>query len=246
MEQMFRRSLGVYRDGGLASLLRSSRAYVLNGIEDAYLKYKYRLKYGDVAPRPAERRWVDPRHLEYTLEHSRIYNRNDRIPNYGILDGDWDLHKGYWRTSTVWGGLIERFEEGKRWEDTSYYQLSMEKLRANEYVGYLDGPQTTENFERYLEELDRLYEDMKHNGYDPSSVITVYIGRDGDWIVGHGNHRRALANVLGIESVPVEIKYRHQRWQNIRQRIHRADSIEQVRDIEEFLEHPDTPAVTSD
>lgn len=204
-----------------------------------WLKQKYRLKYGDLAPQPDEIMWIDPQEIEYTIEHRHLREEKESLPNYGVIGGCWDLHKNYWRDSPVWGGLVERFEEGKRWENTSYYQFTLDRLESNEDAGYLDGPQTRENLDRYTSHLDDLYRDMKNCGYDSSSVITVHIGRNGEWISGHGNHRRTLASILGIESIPVRIRFRHEKWQNIRRRIYYADSLDEISDIEEFLHHPD-------
>lgn len=241
MVKIFRRSWRLYQNEGVASFFASSKDYILNRVEDRWLKYRYKLEYGDVAPRPDERLWVDPRALEYTIEHSHLREKSDGCPNYGVLGGAWDKHKNHWRDSVVWSGLRERFEDGKPWEETSYYQFTLDRLESNEYAGYLDGPQTKEHLERYTTYLDELYSDMKNNGYDPSSVITVHVGRNGEWIVGQGNHRRTLANIIGIESVPVRIRFRHEQWQDVRLQVARADSVDAIPDVQRFLGHPDVP-----
>lgn len=239
MARMFRRSVSVCRDEGVVPFFIASKKYVLNTMEDIWLYYKYRLKYGDLAPRPDERLWIDPKELEYTIEHSSLYNERESVPNYGVLNGSWDLQTNYWRDSPVWGGLVERFEEGKRWENTSYYQHTVKRLKdPDKYAGYLEGPKTKENLDQYVSYLDRLYKDMKSNGYDSSSVITVHIGREGEWIVGQGNHRRTLASIIGIESVPIRIKFRHRKWQNTREKIYNADSKGEIERID-LLQHPD-------
>jgi hypothetical protein len=188
--------------------------------------------------------WIDPTELKYTIASRYIYDEHREYPRYGILDGSWDQHKNAWKESRVWGGLQQRFEEQKDWEDTTYYRHSMDKLRSGEHVAYLDDRQTVTEFERYLDYLDELYLDIEENGYDPTSIITVHIGRDGEWMVGHGNHRRTIASIIGVESVPVRIKFRHEKWQDRRQRFYDADTVEEIRDADEFLSHPDIPEMT--
>lgn len=245
MPGLIARSVEIARDDGLVSLALSSKEYIYAKIKDQRLKYEYKKKYGDIAPRPDERLWIDPQNIDYTISSEDMYEDNREYPGFGILGGPWDQHKNYWRESVVWAGLKERFEEGKPWEETSYYQFSMEKLKSGESIGYLDGPQTVENFEGYLDVLDELYKSLKQEGYDPSSVITVHVGRDGEWIASHGNHRRTIASIVGIESVLVRVKFRHRKWQDIRRRFYEADSIEEVRDVQQYLNHPDIPDVTS-
>lgn len=245
MAEIVMRARDVFHDEGLVSLLYSSKEYISDRLEDHWLKYRYRLEYGEIAPRPDERLWIDPRNISYGIYSGYLYREGRTYPNYGILDGSWDQRKKPYAESSVWGGLRERFENGTPWEETAYYRTGMEQLESGDSVGYLDGPQTVEHFERYLDELDELYEDIRDNGYDPSSVITVHVGRDGEWMVGHGNHRRTIASVVGVDSIPVRVKYRHEKWQDRRRRFYEADSIEEIDDSREYLSHPDIPAVTS-
>lgn len=238
------RARSILSEEGILSLAESLKQYASAALEDQWLKYKYKLEYGTIAPRPNERLWVDPTVLDYSIPASGLYGYDRKYPRYGVLDGSWDQHKGEWRKWEVWLGLRDRFAENVPWEETAYYQHAVSKIESGESVGYLDGPQTKANFESYLDDLDKLYEDMKHNGYEPSSIIIVHIGRDGEWIVGQGNHRRIIASVLGIDSVRVRVKYRHAQWQARRRRFYEADSPDELSDYEEFRSHPDLPEVT--
>lgn len=231
------------RDEGVFSLLQSSKAFTFSKVEKKWLQYKYRRKYGPIAPRPNEQLSVDPQNLDYSISAGKMYEDDREYPAYGILSGSWDQHKNPWRESRVWNGLRERFEENRPWEETTYYQWAVDRLEERGEVGTLDGPQTMENLRSYLEYLDGLYRDIKYNGYDPSSVIRVHIGRNGEWIVGHGNHRRTIASILDVDSVPVWITFRHKQWQDRRQMFYQADSVAELPDAEEFLSHPDIPDV---
>lgn len=236
--------LAIYRDEGLFELVDSSTDFISGRIKDKWLKYVYKLKYGDLAPRPNEILWVDPQRIDYSIAAGNMYDDDWIYPRFGILDGEWDAHKSRWRESRIWGGLAQRFEEKKAWEDTTYYQSSIERLEAGAPVPYVDGPNTREHLWEYLNELDKLYEDIKTNGYDPSSAIVVHLGRNGEWIVGQGNHRRTIASIIGIESMPVRIRFRHRTWQDIRRAFYDVDLIDEIPHLEEHLHHPDTPEVS--
>ncbi len=240
-----KRARDILHDDGLLSLARSSTRYASATLEDQWLKYKYKRRYGEIAPRPNERLWVDPTNLEYSISASDMYDDDREYPRYGVLAGSWDEHKGLWRESRLFGSLRDRFVEDVPWEETYYYQHAVNEIASGGSVGYLDGPQTRANLEAYLDELDELYEDIRDNGYDPSSIISVHIGRNGEWIVSHGNHRRTIASILDVESVPVWVKFRHAEWQDRRRRFHRADSPDEVAEYEEFRSHPDLPEITS-
>ncbi|GAB7020346.1 hypothetical protein JCM18750_32070 [Halostagnicola bangensis] len=203
------------------------------------LRAKYAMRYKALAPTPTETVSIDPKRIDYSLGSRHV---PEGSPQFGVLSGDWDLQKTHWREgNSSWEELRERFEAGKAWEETEYYRTAVRKLRSGQSLGRLDGPQTVDNFRTYLEELDALYENVAANGYDDSSVITVSIGRRGEWMVNHGNHRRTVARLLDVESVPVRIRYRHRRWQHIREQFYRTDSLDSLNVPERYIDHPDIP-----
>ncbi|WP_336135423.1 hypothetical protein [Natronomonas amylolytica] len=238
------RSLEIYRDEGLFELADSLTDFVSSRIRDEWLRYVYKQQYGALAPQPNEILWVDPQHIEYSTSASKMFDEDRTYPRFGILDGDWDTHKYRWRDSRLWSGLCERFEDGNAWEETTYYQFSIERLEAGDPLPYLDGPNTRQHLWEYLDALDALYEDIQTNGYDPSSAIIVHLGRNGEWIVGQGNHRRTIASIVGVDAIPVRIRFRHRKWQDIRRAFYDADSTDEIRHLDEHLHHPDTPEVS--
>lgn len=240
MGDTVRRARQVYEQEGLLSLLGSAIQYTSRGITNTWWKYLYQVKYGEIAPRPNEILQVDPEALDYSIWSEFLPSNR---PPLGIIDGSWDLQKEHWR-ETWCDGLRERFEEGKAWEETVYYQEAMERFREGKPVGYFDGPNDPSRFEASLGDIDELYERIQRNGYDPSSIITVYIGRDGEWIVGHGNHRRTIARILGVESIPVRVRYRHKEWQELRRRVYKNESIDDC-ETTDIHSHPDLACIHS-
>lgn len=240
MQMLLRRGWEKYRADGIAALIDAGTQYLWSAIADARLYAKYRHQYGTLAPRPNERLWLDPTTIDYSIWSGYLPKPANR-PIYGVLDGNWDLHKSHWR-DTFCEGLRERYVDGAPWEETIYYRNAIERLRSGDTVGYLDGPQTEQNFLQQLEAVDALYYDIKENGYDDDSTIVVYIGRDGTWMVSHGNHRRTIARILGIKTIPVRVKYRHAQWQAIRQRFYSATDRCDIAGVERYCGHPDVPS----
>jgi hypothetical protein len=72
---------------------------------------------------------------------------------------------------------------------------------------------------------------MKRNGFliardqigQLEGLPHLHIGRNGELILGNnGNHRIAIAKVLGIQSVPCWVRGRHLLWQQIRESVAEA------------------------
>lgn len=226
------KSKNKYRDDGFISLTEASIKNVLRRSEAQIRHLRYRMRFGDVSPRPYETVQVDPSDLEFTIPKRAIPHG---APIFGILSGDWDTQKSEWRES-IWYGLLERFEKGLPWQETVYYKNGIKKLEQNRKLKRAEGATTVEEFEEYLDEIDCLYESIKKDGYHRDSIITADIGRNGEWMTSHGNHRRTIAVILGVETVPVRIRYRHQEWQKKRVDIYNNTDPKKF-DLEE--DHPD-------
>jgi hypothetical protein len=78
-----------------------------------------------------------------------------------------------------------------------------------------------------LAAADQLYESIKSGGYRPQrdlggtdqDEILAALGREGRYVLLSGAKRLAIARVLGLASVPVNVVARHPRWEASRQRI---------------------------
>ena len=114
-------------------------------------------------------------------------------------------------------------------------------------------------------EIDRLYRHVRDDGYKSqrqlveqspgaawkglndamhplANEIAVDIGRDGEFLWNMcGQHRLAIAKVLEIDRIPVQVFRRHAQWQAIRDRARRGEEIPK-----EFCDHPDLVDVLED
>ncbi len=78
------------------------------------------------------------------------------------------------------------------------------------------------------------------SNYDQSLEPMVVIDRDGEIIWRDGFHRFAIANIAGVERIPVQVVCRHKQWQELREKIYNnglPDGHENLRD------HPDLECV---
>lgn len=125
--------------------------------------------------------------------------------------GDWDAQVSSFVDMPVYRALEARFKDGQDWAKT----------------GYLDAVSGAEDPATAPAEADALYESIKSQGYrrqrdlggSDDDEILAALGRDGRYILLSGAKRVAIARLLGLESVPVNVTTRHNRWEASRQRV---------------------------
>lgn len=156
-------------------------------------------------------------------------------------------------------GMIQRFDEGQDWEETTYYRHAKERFEAGATPA---GYETLEQFRAIrCSYLDELFHDIRENGYRPnfegehdvpaedvrqgkarfvsSLEPLVVIGEDGSiyWYAGY--HRLAMSQILEINQIPVHVVARHRKWQRVRDALHSTPRTELKPALEAQLEHPD-------
>jgi len=149
-----------------------------------------------------------------------------------VADGDWDRRGEPFAERAVPRGLRQRFVEGRPWDETALYDAFADQLHR---FGNAWGHRSMEGFAARCREVESLYESLRRDGYQRQErladvehprlahrvdEIGVDIGRDGTvYWRAYGQHRLALARLLGVESVPVAVHRRHRRWQERRDRL---------------------------
>lgn len=172
-----------------------------------------------------------------------------------VRGGDWDRPEETRRLddTRMCEGLRQRFEEGRDWEDTAYYEWGRDRLEDQErFRGCTD----LEEFEaEHCRRIDDLFESIREDGYRPNRG-TVYdgpgdveyvhdleplalIGRDGEVLWSEGFHRLILARILDVDAVPVYVLRRHEAWQEVRDRLARTDPGDRPPELEAHVDHPD-------
>ncbi|GAA1343394.1 hypothetical protein GCM10009647_087580 [Streptomyces sanglieri] len=158
-----------------------------------------------------------------------------------VVNGDWDKRGQPFMERVCPKAIKQRYVDELEWDDT---------ILADHYSG--------RKYKRRCERIERLYRSIHSDGYrtqqellseNPSSAwdglndamhplaneIAVDIGRNGEFLWNMcGQHRLAIAKVLDVEEVCVQVFRRHKDWQQIRDRIQaNGDVPDKLRD------HPD-------
>ena len=177
-----------------------------------------------------ERYWVSPSDIERMTGRSWKPWDNRKKLFGAIKTGDWDqrappipesdpLYPHYSSKFDEWTRYIALQEhlDGKSWSDTQYYKLRIEE-------GW-----THQNLENEIQHLKNLYESIQENGYLTQkelgkypqdkrnrlgNEITVDISRDGEFLHVDGHHRLEVAKSLNLETIPVVVLVRHDKWVN--------------------------------
>lgn len=217
-------------------------------------RYRSRLKYRACPPGRYDIVWIDPAEVDQMVV-PQFYATESHLGGL-VIGGEWDT-----RESTaelmyanryedvvsqrclldlsrfeLYNSLKEHFKDGTPWEDTDFYNWVSETN-----VGKYDSK--TQIHDR-LSQLDRLYNDIKDDGYksqrkiateqdvildrDSSSPpehneIWVDITRDGRFVFEEGRHRFIIAKLAGAEKIPVRVFVRHTQWQDLREQIARGE-----------------------
>jgi hypothetical protein len=159
-------------------------------------------------------------------------------------------------------GLVQRFEEGRDWAETALYEWVVDRFEDRETLRGYGSP------EAYLTErcayVDDLFRNIESEGYRPNQEAShdnpnrsdnpfedawahhleplVVIGRDGEIQVSEGIHRVAIASILDLPSIPVQVLCRHAEWQSVRDRVATAKG-DVAPECAEYRDHPDLAAL---
>jgi len=228
----FATAVSIYKNEGILDLLVQIFKYLRGNINKKITLFKYPRS----APDWGRVYHIPPEKITESLPQKHL---SKIAPNQGVVKGRWDKKTNKLNKSQINIGLIERFGKGQPWEETVYYKSGVRKMNNGKKINRCNAS-TISDFKEYLHDLDRLFEDIKKNGYDQESLIEVNIGRNGQWILQHGNHRTAIAKILELETIPVMVIYRHNKWQKVRQEFATTECVNELPDnLSKHKTHPD-------
>jgi len=179
--------------------------------------------------------WINPNEIKEVHDPGFRPYRDDVCP---VMRGDWDQNLPAFEDVFPYRAFDEHFIAGVPWEQTEMYPY-LEDLfaKGKTWHGCSSFPEATTE----LEKLDELYTNIKNDGYktqreilegnisDPlmdSTVttenpergeVTVDIARTGKIVLEDGRHRVAIAKILEINKIPVNILVSHKKWQQKRE-----------------------------
>jgi 2-polyprenyl-3-methyl-5-hydroxy-6-metoxy-1,4-benzoquinol methylase len=221
-----------------------------------YLIWRFTLKKRYVVtqiPNPDKTYLVNPNIIKYA--HVTSFSTLERMVK--VVDGDWDLPKNRrkFEDLDVYEAFCQRFLNHKEWNETQFYHRVLDTI-----IGGQDkwGCISKEQLDDRCRNLDKLYQDIKDNGYktqrelNASSMnlffedeIAVSIARTGELLFTDGRHRLCIAKILGLKEVPVVVWIRHPEWIEFRNQIlARAEDLK-VKKLYQPLTHPDLADIPS-
>lgn len=146
--------------------------------------------------------WFDPSLVRFKITpHCDLRGRQG---------GDWDIDRRVkLEDATKYRSIIQRYSQGRDWEDTDLFKDLYPRRIEREPIR---GEATIEGLlAQYRSRVDGLFEDLKRRGFREGHPLPrILIGRDGDIFIGNqGNHRLAMAHVLGLTKFAGEVICRH-------------------------------------
>lgn len=152
---------------------------------------------------------------------------------YGhVVAGDWDLSTRLNEQQRYYRVVVEVMSREIPWRDGESAQEARAEIQAG---GSWMGLTTLEGLEERCRRRDQLIASMKRSGcltqrelrkqrptsFQPAKIdeINVGIGRDGRFLLIDGRHRFAIARLLELERIPVQVGVRHPDWMTLRREI---------------------------
>ncbi len=198
---------------------------------------------------------VDPNRIEEIGVGWGNYNKTNEIGK--IVGGNWDLNTMSFNDLDIHKAFTGRFVHGKEWEETSYYQNLIYQIESGK--SRPSGVKDNEDISRKLNEMDKLFENIKKDGYKTKielegnkpaigimDEITVRIGRAGELLFEDGRHRLSISKILGIKEVPIRVTWRHKDWYLFRLQILAHAKLSGTGKLYQPITHPDLSDIPSD
>lgn len=156
--------------------------------------------------------WADPAAIIYKISPVRDL--------HGSKGGDWDLERRHVFADCAKAKAIRaRFLDGKPWLETELFADAYKRrLKREGRIGRARS--LVDLAQDYERRFDGLFKRLQRDGFQTDnghgkkhSLPAFLIGRDGEVFIGNqGNHRLAMAQVLGLEKIAGRIVCRHENW----------------------------------
>ena len=206
--------------------------------------------------------WVNPKKIKYSfIQGSSCFSL------YPIYTGklfikDWDLTQNLMKFEErmSYKAYYQHFIEGKEWQETEFYQVILNQMRVGMFRW---GCSSEDEFMKRCKELNKLYEDIKKNGFKTQKMlgkgrilkhkgireledeIQVVINRNGNLIFYDGQNRLAIAKILDLDKIPFKVIHRHEKWIEFRKKLFHYVKKEMNGRVLEPLLHPDFSDIPS-
>jgi hypothetical protein len=157
-----------------------------------------------MATKSSSELWTDPRGIRFKISPVADLSGN--------VGGDWDFDRRFPLDNAIKHvAIAQRYLEGAAWEETALFRDAYAaRIDRGESIRGCDTMRAL--LDQYYTRVDAMFADMKRRGFDASAgpLPTFLIGRNGEVFIGNqGNHRLAIARVLGLDRIAGKVVCRH-------------------------------------
>jgi hypothetical protein len=186
--------------------------------------------------------FADPRLVQEQLPPSgSVGGAALRFDDHAFGRGNWQAHLRPVTGAPIYREVADLLAGGDIRQSQSFALFLRKARNGKPAIRYLQALDSAAKIERYFDEVARLIDSIRTNGYrvrpgrDPDlagvvaaeratearsqlvelmeSEVGMAVNADGSLVrVGPGNHRFAIAHQLGLPGVPVELRLFHVRW----------------------------------
>ena len=146
-----------------------------------------------------------------------------RVPAvYGFgreLGGDWDKTRYTLEREPFYRALREVVEDGLAWSETTPYRDGKLSAETQESIRLFEDIYESVREHGYLSRREMRFMNLPGTGKCGVDEVSVSIDRNGEFLFCDGRHRLAVAKLLGLPTIPVQVAVRHSEWMAFRRRV---------------------------
>lgn len=183
--------------------------------------------------------WIDPlrigRHTNLRRENSLDWEDwvfDQRRSVKPVQGGDWDTDCQKVSDMRIYRALQDRISHSVAWDTTDFYKTALAQIISGRHLWRCS---SAGDLDRRCHYIDLLVESISSKGYiinsniaigdedmtikryrDAGNEILINIDRMGRCLFQDGRHRLAIAQILGLKEVAVQILVRHEEWTKFR------------------------------
>ncbi len=221
----------------LADMLKDIWMYVrqvLYILDCQWIWLRYRVVHNKTIKNPLYPIWVDPSQITHVVAGGLLPTSSPFCLDRSI-GGDWDLHISMAgslagdlgeqeqgliliESTDIHQAFFSHFHNQVSWEDTVFYKRVVGQIEQGRRKWRCS---TAEEFSRRLQDVDRLFNTIREQGYRTQldlrtprawDEIRLAIGRSGELILFDGRHRLSMAKILELKRIPAIVSIRHSQW----------------------------------